>query len=70
MIIELTFVAGVDPLIASFERINVRGSGDVAADYKWIKSIQRIIHDHEVRALTMCDEKLFSGGNKRPRYPT
>lgn len=54
---------GVDPRIASFEKINVRGSGNAAVvDYKWIKSIQRVIHDHDVKALTMCDEKLFSGG--------
>lgn len=57
------YCAGMDPLIASFEKINVRGSGNAdLVNYKWIKSIQRVIHDHAVKALTMCDEKLFSGG--------
>lgn len=56
-------LSGMDPLIASFEKINVRSSGNAdLVNYKWIKSIQRVIHDHAVKALTMCDEKLFSGG--------
>ncbi|XKL63463.1 hypothetical protein PGB90_005827 [Kerria lacca] len=57
------YCAGVDPVIASFEKINVRASGFTnVVNYKWIKSIQRVIHDHDVRALAMCEEKLFSGG--------
>lgn len=29
---------------------------------KWVKSIQRKIHEHDVHALTLCDNRLYSGG--------
>lgn len=51
------YAAGVDPQIVTFERIKVR-----VGDYKWVKSIQRVIHTHDVRALCFCHGKLFSGG--------
>lgn len=59
----MEIIAGVDPLISSFEKINVRSSSlNTGCNYKWIKSIQRAIHDHDVRALAMVEDKLFSGG--------
>lgn len=51
------YCAGVDPLIVSYVKIHVKGE-----NHKWVKSIQRKIHDHDVRALALADEKLFSGG--------
>ncbi|XP_065212187.1 U3 small nucleolar RNA-associated protein 4 homolog [Planococcus citri] len=57
------YCAGVDPLISSLEKISVKSSSlNSGNNYKWIKSIQRAIHDHDVRALAMVEEKLFSGG--------
>ncbi|KAG8285601.1 U3 small nucleolar RNA-associated protein 4 [Homalodisca vitripennis] len=51
------YAAGVDPLIATFERIQLKSDSN-----KWVRSIQRRIHDHDVRALAYCHGKLFSGG--------
>ncbi|XP_024085750.1 U3 small nucleolar RNA-associated protein 4 homolog isoform X2 [Cimex lectularius] len=53
------YCAGVDPLIASYERVKVRDSDERG---KWVKSIQRVIHDHDVKCLVICDDKLFSAG--------
>uniref|UniRef100_A0A1B6CBI0 Anaphase-promoting complex subunit 4-like WD40 domain-containing protein n=2 Tax=Clastoptera arizonana TaxID=38151 RepID=A0A1B6CBI0_9HEMI len=52
------YAAGVDPLITTFEKIKLRQN----ERHKWVKSIQRRIHYHDVRALAYCDGKLFSGG--------
>ncbi|KAF6203417.1 hypothetical protein GE061_003836 [Apolygus lucorum] len=51
--------AGVDPLIASYERVKMRGSEERR---KWVKSIHRVIHEHDVRSLVLVDGKLFSAG--------
>lgn len=53
----LLFVTGVDPLIATFEMVQMR-----ADNKKWVRSVQRRIHDHDVRALAFCHGRLFSGG--------
>jgi U3 small nucleolar RNA-associated protein 4 len=50
-------VSGVDPLIATFERIQMKDGNT------WVRSIQRRIHDHDVRALAYCHGRLFSGGD-------
>ncbi|XP_054278746.1 U3 small nucleolar RNA-associated protein 4 homolog isoform X2 [Macrosteles quadrilineatus] len=50
------YAAGVDPLIATFEKIQMKDG------VKWVRSIQRRIHDHDVRALAYCHGRLFSGG--------
>lgn len=52
---------GVDPLIISFAKIWLRG-GAGTGRHKWVKSVQRRIHDHDVRALALADGKLLSGG--------
>jgi U3 small nucleolar RNA-associated protein 4 len=67
MIEMLTFLVhslvfkGVDPLIISFAKIWLRG-GTGTGRSKWVKSVQRRIHDHDVRALALADGKLLSGG--------
>ncbi|CAG9769857.1 unnamed protein product [Ceutorhynchus assimilis] len=53
---ESIYCAGVDPTIANFEKVKV-GSND-----KWVKSIQRKIHDHDVRAMVFNKGKLYSAG--------
>ncbi|KAJ8924814.1 hypothetical protein NQ315_000968 [Exocentrus adspersus] len=50
--------AGVDPNILNYERISIKGDNN----YKWVKSIRRKIHEHDVNALVICDNKLYSGG--------
>lgn len=56
---NIVYCAGVDPLIASYERVKMRGNEE---HVKWVKSIQRVIHDHDVRCLVTCGNKLYSGG--------
>lgn len=55
------YCAGVDPLIISFAKIWLRGGAGTGRS-KWVKSVQRRIHDHDVRALALADGKLLSGG--------
>jgi U3 small nucleolar RNA-associated protein 4 len=52
---------GVDPLIISFAKIWLCGGASTARS-KWVKSVQRRIHDHDVRALVLAGGKLLSGG--------
>jgi U3 small nucleolar RNA-associated protein 4 len=52
---------GVDPLIVSFAKICLQGAADTSRS-KWVKSVQRRIHDHDVRALALADGKLISAG--------
>lgn len=51
------YCAGVDPLIVSYEKICVKDD-----TMKWVKSVQRKIHDHDVRNLVLLDDKLYSAG--------
>ncbi|KAG5898118.1 hypothetical protein JTB14_006330 [Gonioctena quinquepunctata] len=51
------YCAGADPNIINYEKINVKGGTQ-----KWVKSIQRKIHEHDVNSLVICDNKLYSGG--------
>ena len=54
-------LSGVDSLIATYDRVKIKGQNERV---KWVRSIQRIIHDHDVRALAFCDGKLLSGGTQ------
>uniref|UniRef100_T1HB54 WD_REPEATS_REGION domain-containing protein n=1 Tax=Rhodnius prolixus TaxID=13249 RepID=T1HB54_RHOPR len=56
---NIVYCAGVDPLIASYERVKMRGSEELV---KWVKSTQRVIHDHDVKCLVTCGNVLYSGG--------
>lgn len=51
------YCAGVDPNIVNYVKVNVKGE-----NFKWVRSVQRKIHDHDVRSLILCDNKLYSGG--------
>lgn len=51
------YCAGVDPLIMSYEKISMKGNVD-----KWVKSVHRNIHNHDVRSLVFADNRLYSGG--------
>jgi U3 small nucleolar RNA-associated protein 4 len=64
VLLNCLVLKGVDPLIISFARIWLRGGagGAGTARSKWVKSVQRRIHDHDVRALALADGKLLSGG--------
>lgn len=63
MMICLVF-KGVDPLIISFAKVWLRGGTGTSSSgrSKWVKSVQRRIHDHDVRALALADGKLLSAG--------
>jgi U3 small nucleolar RNA-associated protein 4 len=58
------FFKGVDPLIISFAKVWLRGGAGTGSNgrSKWVKSVQRRIHDHDVRALVLADGKLLSAG--------
>lgn len=51
------YCAGIDPIIMSFVKVQLKNN-----HYKWVKSIQRKIHDHDVRCLVYADDKLYSAG--------
>nr|XP_022909326.1 U3 small nucleolar RNA-associated protein 4 homolog [Onthophagus taurus] len=53
---DTIFCAGVDPIISSFAKVNVKDG------CKWVKNIQRRVHDHDVKALIQHKNKLYSGG--------
>lgn len=69
------YCSGVDPLIATFTRISIRSSGvqngitgalgaskAVSQRTQWCRSANRRIHEHDVRAMAICHDKLCSGG--------
>lgn len=51
------YCAGVDPNIVCYVKVQVKGE-----NHKWVKSIERKVHDHDVKSLALFDEKVFSGG--------
>jgi U3 small nucleolar RNA-associated protein 4 len=55
---EVAYSSGVDPVIMHFQPV-VRGDG---AKKKWIKSIHRNVHSHDVRSIAATDTTIFSAG--------
>ncbi|XP_049860370.1 U3 small nucleolar RNA-associated protein 4 homolog [Schistocerca gregaria] len=54
------YCAGMDPIIANYVNVKIKGQGRKS---RWVKSVQRRIHDHDVRALALDENgHLFSGG--------
>ncbi|KAF5288217.1 hypothetical protein FQA39_LY03985 [Lamprigera yunnana] len=51
------YCAGVDTNIANYNKVKVSGG-----NFKWVKNIQRKVHDHDVRSLVLCNDRLYSGG--------
>nr|XP_053634007.1 U3 small nucleolar RNA-associated protein 4 homolog [Cherax quadricarinatus] len=55
------YVAGVDPVIVQVTHIET--GAKKGRKECWVKSIQRSIHTHDVRALALnSDDKIYSGG--------
>lgn len=54
---ETVFCGGVDPILVSYVKIKIKEQNE-----KWVKSIQRKVHDHDVRDLILVNNKLYSGG--------
>ncbi|XP_019876359.1 U3 small nucleolar RNA-associated protein 4 homolog [Aethina tumida] len=51
------YCAGADPCISNYVQVSVKDGTK-----KWVRSIQRRIHEHDVRALVLVHQKLYSGG--------
>ncbi|KAK9882349.1 hypothetical protein WA026_020871 [Henosepilachna vigintioctopunctata] len=51
------YCSGVDSNIVNFVKIQMKNGKE-----KWVKSIHKKIHNHDVRALILTDGKLYSGG--------
>ncbi|XP_028130689.2 U3 small nucleolar RNA-associated protein 4 homolog [Diabrotica virgifera virgifera] len=51
------YCAGVDPTITTYQKVTIKGGTQ-----KWVRSIQRKIHEHDVNSLVLLDNKLYSGG--------
>ena len=54
---ESLYCAGVDPNIVNYVRVKVKDDSQ-----KWVRSVQRKTHDHDVRALALDGNKLYSSG--------
>ncbi|XP_042239160.1 U3 small nucleolar RNA-associated protein 4 homolog [Homarus americanus] len=55
------YVAGVDPVIVQISRVQT--GAKKGRKECWVKSIQRSIHTHDIRALALTnDNKVYSGG--------
>jgi U3 small nucleolar RNA-associated protein 4 len=43
------YCAGIDPLIVNFSKVSITNKRDGRKVEKWVKNIQRNIHQHDVR---------------------
>ncbi|XP_046433758.1 U3 small nucleolar RNA-associated protein 4 homolog [Neodiprion fabricii] len=50
------YCAGVDPTVCTYSKITIKSSG------RWVKGIERRLHEHDVRALVESNGKLYSAG--------
>ncbi|XP_014231518.1 U3 small nucleolar RNA-associated protein 4 homolog [Trichogramma pretiosum] len=55
---NIIYCAGVDPVIRTFQKVTTKSLGKA----QWVRGIERRVHIHDVRALTIIDNKLYSGG--------
>ncbi|XP_047504448.1 U3 small nucleolar RNA-associated protein 4 homolog [Pieris napi] len=53
------YCSGVDPVITMFKKVE---NTDIPSEYRWVKNIQRNIHEHDVRALAINKDRLISVG--------
>ncbi|CAK1556292.1 unnamed protein product [Leptosia nina] len=53
------YCSGIDPVINMFKKIV---NADNPSETRWVKNIQRNIHEHDVRALVINDRRLISLG--------
>ena len=51
-------------MIICYAKVWLRGGGGTGGTgrSKWVKSVQRRIHDHDVRALALAEGRLLSAG--------
>ncbi|XP_064466809.1 U3 small nucleolar RNA-associated protein 4 homolog isoform X2 [Ornithodoros turicata] len=52
------FTSGIDPLLMEFTRV----SHSTSKAHSWVKSTQKTIHTHDVRALVFAKNCIISGG--------
>lgn len=50
------YCTGVDPTVCSYSKIKIKFNG------RWVKGIERRLHEHDVRALVEANGKLYSAG--------
>lgn len=55
---NIVYSSGVDPVIIMYVKSETAGS----AGEKWLKSVQRIVHTHDVYSIQLTREFLVSGG--------
>ncbi|KAL0822494.1 hypothetical protein ABMA28_004548 [Loxostege sticticalis] len=53
------YCSGVDPVITNFIKVN---NTNKQSALQWVKNVQRHIHEHDVRALALNDDRLVSVG--------
>ncbi|XP_077300412.1 UTP4 small subunit processome component l(3)72Dn isoform X2 [Arctopsyche grandis] len=56
------YCTGVDPNIVNYAKVKMKHKGEDEYVEKWVKNLQRNIHQHDVRAMVMFKNKLFTGG--------
>ncbi|XP_075161561.1 UTP4 small subunit processome component l(3)72Dn [Haematobia irritans] len=54
------FCAGIEPTIRIYAKTQIKR--DDMTFYRWIKFLQRRVHDHDVKALVCAHENIYSGG--------
>lgn len=52
--------AGIDPKIKLFALTEVKTEKNV--NYKWVKFLQRVVHEHDVRTMLFIGNRVVSGG--------
>ncbi|XP_063237651.1 U3 small nucleolar RNA-associated protein 4 homolog isoform X1 [Bacillus rossius redtenbacheri] len=55
---DTVYCAGVDPVIVSFSRVLLKDRGRS----QWVRSVERRVHIHDVRAMVCAGKCLFSAG--------
>lgn len=58
---KTVYCSGIDPLIVSYERVTRPTVGNGSVD-KWVRSLHRKVHEHDVRVLMVNKNGLYSAG--------
>ncbi|XP_055687780.1 U3 small nucleolar RNA-associated protein 4 homolog [Lutzomyia longipalpis] len=54
------FISGTEPVIRSYTLTSMKKDNHVVT--KWVKSVEKHLHTHDVKALALNGNNLFSGG--------
>uniref|UniRef100_A0A1I8PX43 Uncharacterized protein n=1 Tax=Stomoxys calcitrans TaxID=35570 RepID=A0A1I8PX43_STOCA len=54
------FCAGIEPTIRIYAKTQIKR--DDMTFFRWIKFLQRRVHDHDVKALVCAQDNIYSGG--------